>query len=217
LVRCHDILAVTVGIVLEQPTGVCLDCGADVDFRAVLAGDEEKGRWATAEDGTFLLCIPSPGACDACGSGNVALRMTREERRAYEDLTRALLRRGRAVPRSPRARDVARTWRGPVRYLPMPLPDDWVLRGYDRPGMLRVVVGGAIELYICALESKGGRLLVVQVRRAAVDRAVTEAEAGGVLEQLRNVGDRFGEVRGQDIVLEGARVFVSRLGEPGRG
>lgn len=89
--------------VIEEPTGVCLDCKAAVDFRAVLAGDEERGSWRTECDGNLLLCIPSPGACDACGSGNVALRMTSEQRRAYEDLTRALRGRRAATPKNEKA------------------------------------------------------------------------------------------------------------------
>jgi hypothetical protein len=71
------------GTFIEEPTGVCL----------------ERGFWTTASDGNVLLCIPSPGACDACGSGNVALRMTREQRRAYEDLVRMFRRHPSATPK----------------------------------------------------------------------------------------------------------------------
>lgn len=348
----------TVGIVLEEPTGVCRDCGAAVDIRAVLAGDEEKGSWATAEDGSFLMCIPSPGACDACGGGNVALRMTPEQRRAHEDLTRAL-RRHWAAPRSPdvrdtpqrtlndddlstpagrrrtakmmadgiaaalrpeareeliclvmddgdrlarlvgrhvaqgagkayepqqpgqihgrpaplstvlqvreelgdrlvrgleaplapgkmrvlilapsqrhvvdvqpdadhlvaveevdaprpASRDISGTWKDPVRYLPLPLPEDWVLGGRDHQRGLQVVVGGAIELYIGAFEPHGGRALAVQVRRAAGDREVSDAEAGALLEQLQNVGRGFVEIRGADLVPEGSRLYGSVVHE----
>ncbi len=113
----------------------------------------------------------------------------------------------------PRTREVSGTWKDPVRYLPMPVPQDWVVGGYDRLGVLHVVVGGAIELYIGALEPKGGRALVVQVRRAAGDREVSDAEAGTLLEKLRNVGRGFEEIDEPEMVTEGSRMFASVIHE----
>lgn len=111
-----------------------------------------------------------------------------------------------------RAREVAGTWRDPMRYVPMPMPPDWSLGGVDDIGVLSVAIGDRLHAQIAAIDTADvGKLLFVNLRRLLGGDDVTDAEAQQVLDRVRNVRGGFRPLEGAEAILGPGRLFASRV------
>ena len=116
-------------------------------------------------------------------------------------------------------RDVSGTWKDPVRYLPMPLPEEWSVGDYDRVGALRVVVGGRLRLDIGLVDMDGRRVMFVMARPQGGDGKPADDEVVGALDRLRHVRGGFKEMT--EVIPEipemggdaSTRLFASRVND----